>query len=217
MPANAWEVDDTIEEEIDIQYLTFPVRILGENGQVSGVECVRMKLGEPDKSGRRRPIPVEGSEFTVPADTVVTALGQIPDFSCLPLQSELTISNRGLLTADAQTGATNVSGLFSGGDAVSGPRTVVEAIAFGKAAARSIANYLRGEDVRAGGGPHWKGIGYSPQVTERREREIMPRLSLLERKNTFDEVDLGFKAEQARCEAERCFRLCGIQKEEMRS
>ena len=140
MPANAWEVDDTIEEEIDIQYLTFPVRILGENGQVSGVECVRMKLGEPDKSGRRRPIPVEGSEFTVPADTVVTALGQIPDFSCLPLQSELTISTRGLLTADAQTGATNVSGLFSGGDAVSGPRTVVEAIAFGKAAARSIAN-----------------------------------------------------------------------------
>ena len=104
MPANAWEVDDTIEEEIDIQYLTFPVRILGENGQVSGVECVRMKLGEPDKSGRRRPIPVEGSEFMVPADTVVTALGQVPDFGCLPPQSEITISNRGLLTADAQTG-----------------------------------------------------------------------------------------------------------------
>ena len=216
MPANLWEVDDTIEEEIDIQYLTFPVRILGENGKVSRVECVRMNLGEPDKSGRRRPIPVEGSEFMVPADTVVTALGQVPDFGCLPPQSEITISNRGLLMADAQTGSTNVSGIFSGGDAVSGPRTVVEAIAFGKEAARSIDNYLRGEDVHAGRGQQWKGIGYSPKVTERRERETMPRLSLSERKRTFDEVDLGFNDQQARCEAERCFKICGIQRDEMR-
>jgi len=216
MPANLWEVDDTIEEEIDIQYLTFPVRILGENGKVSRVECVRMNLGEPDKSGRRRPIPVEGSEFMVPADTVVTALGQVPDFSCLPPQSEITISNRGLLMADAQTGSTNVSGIFSGGDAVSGPRTVVEAIAFGKEAARSIDNYLRGEDVHAGHGQQWKGIGYSPKVTERRERETMPRLSLSERKRTFNEVDLGFNDQQARCEAERCFKICGIQRDEMR-
>jgi heterodisulfide reductase subunit A2 len=217
MPANPWEVDDTIEEEIDIQYLTFPVRILGENGQVSKVECVRMKLGEPDKSGRRRPIPVEGSEFMVPADTVVTALGQAPDFSCLPPQSKITISNRGLLMADAQTGSTNVSGIFSGGDAVSGPRTVVEAIAFGKEAAKSIDNYLRGEDVHAGRGQRWKGIGYNPKVSETKERETMPRLSLSERKRTFDEVDLGFGDQQARCEAERCFKICGIQRDEMRS
>jgi NADPH-dependent glutamate synthase beta subunit-like oxidoreductase len=134
----------------------------------------------------------------------------------LPPQSEITISNRGLLMADAQTGSTNVSGIFSGGDAVSGPRTVVEAIAFGKEAARSIDNYLRGEDVHAGHGQQWKGIGYSPKVTERRERETMPRLSLSERKRTFNEVDLGFNDQQARCEAERCFKICGIQRDEMR-
>ena len=115
--------------------------------------------------------------------------------------------------ADAQTGLTHVSGIFSGGDAVSGPRTVVEAIAFGKEAARSIDNYLRGEDVHAGRGQHWKGIEYSPKVTERREREIMPRLSLFDRKRTFDEVDLGFNAQQAGCEAERCLKVCGIQRE----
>ena len=213
MPANAWEVDDTIEEEIDIQYLTFPVRILGQGGRVSNVECVRMKLGEPDESGRRKPILIKGSEFMVQADTVVTALGQAPDLNWLPPPLEKRISKKGFLLADAETGSTPLAGLFSGGDAVSGPRTVVEAIAFGKAAARSIACYLRGKDVRAGRGPLWKGIEYSPRVTERREREIMPRLSLPERRNTFGEVDLGFKVQQARCEAERCFKVCGIQKE----
>jgi heterodisulfide reductase subunit A len=131
----------------------------------------------------------------------------------LPPQEESTMSNRGFLTADVQTGATQVSGIFSGGDAVSGPRTVVEAIAFGKEAARSIDNYLRGQDLHAGRGQHWKGIGYSPKVTETRERETMPRLALSERKRTFDEVDLGFNDQQARCEAERCFKICGIQKE----
>jgi NADPH-dependent glutamate synthase beta subunit-like oxidoreductase len=213
MPANAWEVDDSLEEEIDIQYLTFPVRILGEGGRVSGLECVRMKLGDPDESGRRKPIRIEGSEFTVRADTVVTALGQVPDVGWLPPPLQNRISKKGFLLADSETGSTPVAGIFSGGDAVSGPRTVVEAVAFGKAAARSMDRYLRGEDIRAVRGPRWKGIGYSPRVAEPREREIMPRLSLLERKNTFGEVDLGFPAEQARCEAERCFRVCGMQRE----
>jgi heterodisulfide reductase subunit A len=216
MPANAWEVDDTIEEEVEIQYLTSPVRILGENGKVSGVECVRMRLGEPDSSGRRRPSPIEGSEFTAPADIVVTALGQVPDFSWLSRELEATIVGRGFLMADALTGATRVPGLFSGGDAVSGPRTVVEAVAFGKEAAKSIDRYLRGEELHAGRAQRWKGIEYRPEVTEKGERQTMPRLSLFERKRTFDEVDQGFSERQARCEAERCFRICGIQRYEMR-
>lgn len=213
MPANAWEVDDTIEEEVDIQYLTFPVRLLGEGGRVSRVECVRMELGQPDESGRRRPVRIEGSEFMVQADTVVTALGQVPDLRWLPRALQTKISNKGFLLAEAETGSTRVAGVFSGGDAVSGPRTVVEAIASGKAAAKAIDRYLRGEDVQAGRGPHWKGIAYSPQVIERRERVIMPRLSLLERKSTFHEVDLGFEVQQAKFEAERCFKVCGIQRE----
>ncbi|MCJ7595668.1 MAG: FAD-dependent oxidoreductase [Desulfobacterales bacterium] len=213
MPANHWEVEDTIEEEVELHYLTFPVRILGEEGRVRRVECVRMKMGDPDESGRRRPVPIEGSEFMVEADTVVTALGQVPDFSWLPRPLETKILHNGFLQADAETGLTRVAGIFSGGDAVSGPGTVVEAIAFGKAAARSIHRYLSGEDARAGEGAHWKGIPYSPEGLERKEREIMPRLSLPERKGTFEEVDLGFKVQQARCEADRCFRVCGMQRE----
>ncbi|PKN66889.1 MAG: electron transporter RnfB [Deltaproteobacteria bacterium HGW-Deltaproteobacteria-15] len=213
MPANSWEVEDTIEEEIEIRYLTLPVRILGENGKVTGVECVRMELGEPDQSGRRRPVRIEGSEFTIQADMVVAALGQTVDLRCLPRPLERTISNRGFLVADPQTGLTKAPLVFSGGDVVSGPRTVVEAIAFGKKAARSIDRVLRGEVARKDGAPQWKGIGYSPETVEKREREIMPRLSLTERKSTFEEVDRGFDDQQARCEAERCFRICGIQRE----
>lgn len=213
MPANPWEVEDTIEEEIDMRYLTLPVRILGENGKVSGVECVRMELGEPDQSGRRRPVRIEGSEFTIEADMVVAALGQTPDLRLLPRPLETTISSRGFLAADPQTGSTKAPLVFSGGDVVSGPRTVVEAIASGKEAARSIDRILRGEDVQADRGPRWKGIGYSPETIENRDRETMPRLTLQERKSTFDEVDLGFDEQQARCEAERCFKICGIQRE----
>jgi NADPH-dependent glutamate synthase beta subunit-like oxidoreductase len=213
MPANPWEVEDTIEEDVDLRYLTLPVRILGENGKVSGVECVRMELGEPDQSGRRRPVRVEGSEFTIEADMVVAALGQTPDLRLLPPSLETTISSRGFLAADPQTGSTKAPLVFSGGDAVSGPRTVVEAIAFGKEAARSIDRVLRGEDVQADRGPRWKGIGYSPETIENRDRETMPRLTPQKRKSTFDEVDLGFDEQQARCEAERCFKICGIQRE----
>jgi NADPH-dependent glutamate synthase beta subunit-like oxidoreductase len=211
MPANPWEVEDTIEEEIGIQYLTAPVKIVGENGDVSGVQCIRMKMGAPDESGRRRPLPIEGSEFMVQADIVVTALGQTPDLTCLPHESGISVSNRGLIMVDPQTGLTNMPGVFSGGDVVSGPRTVVEAVAFGKEAALSIDRYLKGEDLDRGG-RDWKGIEYVPEDTESRERTVLPRLSLSERKGNFKEIDLGFGEEQARGEAERCLRICGIQR-----
>ena len=154
-----------------------------------------------------------GSEFMVEADTVVTALGQVPEVGWLPRALEMKILHNGFLQADEETGLTRVAGIFSGGDAVSGPGTVVEAVAFGKAAARSIDRYLSGKDACAGEGARWKGIPYSAQGVERKEREIMPRLSLPERKSTFEEVDLGFQVQQARCEADRCFRVCGMQRE----
>ncbi|MBW1767509.1 MAG: FAD-dependent oxidoreductase [Deltaproteobacteria bacterium] len=215
MPASPWEVEDTIEEDIDIQYLTSPVKILGENGKVSGVECIRMELGEPDESGRRRPVPIEGSEFMVQADVVVTALGQKPDLSCLPKECGPDISNRGLIMADPFTGSTNMPGIFSGGDVVSGPRTVVEAVAFGKEAAISIDKYLRKEDLEASRGRDWKGLEYIPEGAEIKERKPIPRLSLSERKSTFKEIDLGFSKEEARCEAERCLKICGVQRTEI--
>ena len=212
MPASPWEVEDTIEEDIDVQYLTAPMKILGKDGKVSSVECVRMELGEPDESGRRRPVPIEGSEFEIRTDAVVTALGQKPDLLCLPEGAGPDISNRGLIAADPQTGATNVPGVFSGGDVVSGPRTVVGAVALGKEAAISIGRYLRKEDLVKDRDCDWKGLEFAPENTEKKDRGSIPRISISERIETFNEIDLGFSEEQARCEAERCLRLCGMQK-----
>ena len=211
MPASPWEVDDTLEEEIQIHYLTAPIEITGNDGMVSGVNCLRMTLGEPDGSGRRRPIPMKGSEFFVPGDLIVTAIGQSPDLTCFPPELGMGISKYGLVVADANTGATNIPGIFSGGDVVSGPRTIVEAVAFGKAASVSIDLFLQGKDVQNLDRPYWKGIDLLPVNEGRKERELMPRLSLPERMRSFKEVDLGFNEEQAKSEAERCLRICGIQ------
>jgi NADPH-dependent glutamate synthase beta subunit-like oxidoreductase len=168
-------------------------------------------MGKPDASGRRRPIPVKGSEFVIPADFVVTALGQISDVSCLPPDLGIEISNQGLVVTDPLTGGTNIPGIFSGGDIVTGPRTVVEAVALGKKAATSIDQYLKKNELDPQE-PDWKGIAYAPEDTKKSQRESIPRLSLLERKTTFKEVDLGYRAEQARCEADRCLKICGMQR-----
>lgn len=209
MPASPWEIEETMEEEIDIQFLTAPVQIQGTDGKVSGLRCIRMRMGRPDESGRRRPVPVEGSEFTVEADTVVTAIGQRPDLAWLPHDLGRIVSERGLLTADPITGMTQIPGVFTGGDVVSGPWTVVGAVAAGKKAAKSIDQFLRGNQKRQE--PDWKGIDFTSKDRERKDRESMPRLSTPERKKTFKEVNLGFSEEQCIREAQRCFRMCGIQ------
>ena len=210
MPASPWEIEETMEEEIDIQFLTAPMKVLGEGGNVSGLQCIRMKLGKPDESGRRRPLPIEGSEFTVQAETVVTALGQLPDLTWVPHDSGSIISKKGLLMADPLTGMTDVPGLFTGGDAVSGPWTVVEAVAAGKRAAMSMYHYLNGGQTVQN--RDWKGIELASKDVELMERESMPCLPPEERKRTFKEVDLGFSEEQSIREAQRCFRICGIQR-----
>jgi NADPH-dependent glutamate synthase beta subunit-like oxidoreductase len=210
MPAYPWEVEETLEEGIDIQFLTAPVRLMKEGAKLSGVECIRMSLGEPDASGRRRPVPVEGSEFLVEADLLVPALGQTADLSFLSDDAGINTSPRGLIVADPVTGVTNTPGIFAGGDAVSGPRTVVEAVAVGKEAAKSIDRYLSGKDIEASPRPDWKGLPFSPEDPELREMVSMPRLAIAERKRTFKEIDLGFSEEQARQEAARCLRICGI-------
>jgi NADPH-dependent glutamate synthase beta subunit-like oxidoreductase len=212
MPANPWEVEEAMEEGIEIEFLTTPVRILGKNGRVSSVECIRMRLGEPDESGRRRPIPIEGSEFTIKADVIVPAIGQMADLAFLSNGFGLNISRQNLIEADPLTGSTNIAGIFAGGDVVSGPRTVVEAINFGKEVAISIDRYLKGEDASTDRKKNWQGIEFLPENNESKKRETFPRLSVAERKRTFREIDLGFNEEQARREASRCLRVCGMQK-----
>ncbi len=206
MPADPWEIEEAEEEGIAFQFLTTPTRVLGANGRVTGLECLRMELGEPDKSGRRRPLPIPGSEFTVEADTVIVAIGQTLEAESWKLETGNWIA------VDPLTLATDVPGVFAGGDAVTGPATAIEAIAAGKRAAESILRYIRGEDLATGRTlepPDISGIEYyTPPVVEPEVRAPMPKLSLAERVG-FAETNLGFSEEEAVAEAARCL-SCGV-------
>ena len=141
MPANPWEVKEAEDEGIKIEFLIAPKRILGESGKVSAIECVRMQLGELDETGRRKPIPIEGSEFTRETNMVILAIGEVPDLEFLP--KEIELNENGTVCVNPITMETSLQGVFAGGDAVTGPATVIEAIRTGKRAAESIENYLK--------------------------------------------------------------------------
>ncbi len=140
MPANPWEVKEAEEAGVKIEFLVAPKKILAKNGKVSAIECVRMELGEPDETGRRKPIPVEGSEFKREADMVILAIGETPDIGFLP--KEIELNENGTVWVNPVTMETSLKGVFAGGDVVSGPATVIEAIAAGKRAAESIKKHL---------------------------------------------------------------------------
>lgn len=142
MPANPWEVDEAEREGVKIHYLAAPVRIAGTDGKVSGIVCAKMRLGKLDASGRRSPIPVEGSEFEVETDLVIPAISQEPDLSFLPEGHGLEISKWSSLVVNEKTMATNRQGVFAGGDDVTGPATVIEAIRAGHIAAESMKAFL---------------------------------------------------------------------------
>ena len=205
MPAIPAEVDAAAEEGVKLHFLAAPVRILSEDGRVTAMECIRMELGEPDESGRRRPVPIPGSEFTIEVDTVIVSIGQKPDLSPL---AEAEATPWGTLTADPDTMATPLEGLFAGGDAVTGPASAVEAVAAGQRAAESIHRYLRGMDLRAGRIFEWPRAAdievEIPAGTEKAARREMPALPMSERRSTFKEVELGLTEEQAQAEAARC-------------
>lgn len=141
MPAYKEEVKAAEEEGVQMYYLTAPLRILGKNGRVKALECIQTQLGECDASGRCRPVPIKGSEFTIKVDTVIPAISQVPDLSWVP-EGKLEISKKKTLAADPKTGSTKQKRVFAGGDCVTGPATVADAIAAGKRAARSIHEYL---------------------------------------------------------------------------
>ncbi|MFC1593282.1 FAD-dependent oxidoreductase, partial [Candidatus Omnitrophota bacterium] len=144
MPASEEEIEAAEAEGIDIQYLVAPAEVLTGNGEVTGVRCIRMKLGEPDASGRRRPVPVNGSEFDVELDMVIPAIGQTPDLSFLGEGSGIETTRQGTLLANPETLGTSRVGVFAGGDAVTGPAIAIDAIAAGQKAAVAIDKYLSG-------------------------------------------------------------------------
>jgi len=144
MPARREEIHHAEQEGIIFDLLTNPTRILGENGRVNAIECIRMELGEPDASGRRRPIPVKGSEFVMEADAVIMALGTTPNPLIAATTHGLDIQPWGGIIADEETGATSRPGVYAGGDAVTGAATVILAMGAGKKAAAAMHRYLEG-------------------------------------------------------------------------
>lgn len=143
MPANSWEIDAAEHEGVILQYLAAPVEILGKDGKVTGMKCIKMELGEPDASGRRRPVPIKGSEYLIDAEIIVPALSQGADLSFLEEGHDLELSRWNTFEIDEETGATNVPGVFAGGDIVTGPDIAIRACAGGKHAAQGIHEYLR--------------------------------------------------------------------------
>jgi len=217
MPVTEVEYEQTIAEGIQVNFLVSPTRITSENWQVTGLQCIRMRLGEPDQSGRRRPIPITGSEFFVEADAVIAAVGQAPDLSFLPADSALERTRWETLVVDSNTLATNVSGVFAGGDFVTGPGMVIDAIAAGRRAAIAIEKYLKGDTSRVQIYDLKTGVvGKLPdqeieEVWEVQPRVAVPTLPVQERKVSFAEIELSFSEERARQEAKRCLR-CDLEK-----
>jgi len=220
MPANEEEVFQAEEERVKFSFLTVPVEIKGENGRITSLHCIRTELGPEDESGRRRPIPVEGSDFEVEVDAVIPAIGQAVDRNGLIDLDDLKWSRRGTIGVNTASMETSMEGVFAAGDVVSGPATVVEAIGGGKRAAEAIERYLLGipqpkmppVPVRRSR----MGFIQVPASTKMSlRRPAMPMLNDERRRVTFQQVELGYSENSVREEARRCLRCdvcirCGV-------
>ena len=209
MPASDIEVEQALEEGIDVRFLVAPTRIKRKNGRLS-VTCVRMELGEPDARGRRQPVPLEGSEFDKEFATLIVAIGQAPQ---TPGGFGVRVGRGSTIQADPITLTTNRAGVFAGGDAVSGPATVVEALAAGRLAASRIDDYLQRRYPLADREMKERLSGDLLPETIEMIRKVgrleLPTLSPEARTKDFKSVELGYSWEAAISEARRCLR-CGI-------
>jgi len=205
MPAAAEEVEEALSEGIDIDFLVAPQRVLPGKNKLK-LECIRMKLGEPDASGRRRPVPVENSEFTIEVDRIITAIGQKP---AVPEKFNLQMNKWGYIVTHEETLACSRKGVFSGGDMASGPASVIEAINAGRKAAISIDKYLGGkgqiDQKFVPEEPENPWLGRDEGFADKK-RAQMPTLAADKRVNDFCQVECGFDEETAVKEAKRCLR-----------
>ncbi|MHC4123452.1 MAG: NADH-quinone oxidoreductase subunit NuoF [Planctomycetota bacterium] len=218
MPAFKEEVDAAIEEGIEVQFLTAPTKIMTENGKVKGVECIKMELGEVDESGRRRPIPIENTEFFVNLDTLIAAIGEEPDLSFLGEKHSIEVSKRNRIAVCPETFATSVDKVFAGGDVVTGPNTVIDAMSSGKIVAEMIDKYIQGkslarEDELTRPSMYLPPVELTEQEIEEAERPRISCLPVNKRINSFSEIDLNMTEEMAIKEARRCLR-CDLETED---
>ena len=209
MPASEEEIEEALLEGVKIEFLAAPIRIERKNGAVE-LTCIRMELGAVDESGRRRPVPIEGNELSLSFDTVIAAIGQVPE---APEKFGLPLERGNTVQVNADTLATAREGVFAGGDAVTGPATVIEAIAAGRQAAISIDKYLGGSGIIDEALAPPEEIEILPQLEEGGEHRIsIPTLTLSERLGSFAEVELGLGEEMAIEEAKRCLR-CDLEED----
>ncbi len=211
MPALQFEIEEAEHEGVKFHYLAAPVKVITENGKAKSLECIKMKLGEPDDSGRRRPEPIPGSEFTIETDCIITAISQEADLGFLGEDSGIDVTKRGTLTVDDGL-KSNKEGVFAGGDVVLGPSTIIECIAQGHTASKSIDKYIRGEESQESNDKAWVTLIEGDYISERERnfdytpRQEMETLPEAEREGTFDLVELGLTEAQVQIEAERCLK-----------
>jgi heterodisulfide reductase subunit A len=215
MPAYPEEIRGAREESIQFSYLTAPVSIHNQDGKLTGFECIRTELGPPDATGRRRPLPVKGSEFVIPCDAVIPAIGQRIDASWADQVPHLEWSQQGSLVVNAHTMQTRLAHVFAGGDAVTGPATAIEAVAAAHKAVEAIHRFLSHENLelyaeqmerQPSPGQNWQEI---PNDLPKQARLKPVHLDAHGKAMSFDEVELGFSEEEAQREAERCLN-CGV-------
>jgi len=219
MPADPVEIHDAEEEGVKFHYLCNPVRIVAKEGRVVGVECIRMELGEPDESGRRRPVPVKGSEFVIETDILIPAIGQAIDLSFLNEKDGVKTTKRSTLSIQEGTFQTSREGIFSAGDCVTGPDVLVRAAGHGKRAATKIDCFLRGMEVKESEEERLESLVEKIKVYNKEEkigvtggqkRAMVKLLPPETRKWVFDEAEQGFSIPEAQKEAERCLRCVRI-------
>lgn len=210
MPAIKDEVDEAEKEGVKIIYMSSPCEIICEDNECKGMQCFQTELGEPDESGRKRPVRVEGSEFEIEADMIISAIGEAPDLSFLD-KVNIERSSNDTIKANPYSMMTSMKRIFAGGDAVNGPSTVIEAIAAGRKAAIAIDKFLNGEDPGYTK-PEPDTINFEDLDIKRfkkRKRRKMPFLSFGKRIKSFSEVELGYSEFEAQQEADRCLQ-CGM-------
>jgi formate dehydrogenase beta subunit len=208
MPASDEEIEEAEKEGVKFNYLMTPVKILAQDGKATGVECIKMKLGEPDETGRRRPVPIKGSEFTMDTDIIIPAIGQRPELPVIPDKEKLEITKWGTIKVDPVTYMTDVEGVFAGGDCVTGPAILIDALNTGNRVAKSIDCYLQGNSLT--GGISLEGTDLKRQMgrgfTLRVPAHGVDFLDVKKRAGSFEEVEGGFAAMEALSEAQRCLR-----------
>lgn len=210
MPADPHEIDQALEEGVKLRPLTIPVEFEGRGDGLAQVKCIKMKLGDVDASGRPRPIPVDGSDFFINADTAIVSIGQKADIS-YGVGGDLKLNQRGAIEVEAD-GQTNIFGVYASGDVVSGPSTVVEAMASGRRAARTIIYALKPDTVPDGEEePEFSSLEYDPILkdTPTKKRRAPFHRKISERVKDKNEVIGSFTMKDAINEASRCLQ-CGV-------